>query len=75
MRGALEELFQKVDSSDAAKVRVAGVQGLNGEYILLVDKAVDGAVAMKPGGQAIEGEIGKDADMKDQEVVICCYVM
>lgn len=51
-------------------IRVAGVQGLDGEYILLVEKAAGGAMMVKPAekDKEEEGRIGKVAgEMEDQE--------
>ncbi|KAE9973902.1 hypothetical protein BLS_003378 [Venturia inaequalis] len=58
--GALKALA----SSGGAKVRAAGVEGLDGEYILLVETA--GSVApTKPAGETREGKIGKVSGEED----------
>lgn len=68
--GGFVEALRVLASSGAAKNRATGVQGLDGEYILLVEKAVGGATMVKPGEKRKEeeGRIGKVAgEMEDQE--------
>jgi hypothetical protein len=61
--GSFGGALKMISSAVGAKVRAAGVQSLDGEYILLVETAVGGAAApAKPPaeGKEAEGRIGKE---------------